>query len=618
MIDWTRPKRSKEIQSIKCFFDKEGNIKGISDNYNELISGETQPTQLIQLFELLIDEDKKKLNKLIMDLIELRIENFEYQVVIPLFNKTSRNFNVYGSNLSYRSGLGVFEIDFVDVDYFLRTINHFDDLKRFNENIFKYTNEAILIHDMSGNLVDANDKAQIDTGYSKAELMKMHIFDIDITENGLVKFKPVWDSMKKYEIFEIESQHKNKSGKIYPVRVKLSKILFHNQEFIMGQVENLSRVYELEQQLIQAQKMEVLGQLAAGMSHEFNNLLGVILATSEMLLKDGDKNCGNYSSIQQIKETAERSVNLARSFLDFRRQGAGIRTPLEINNALENLISLLQKSITMDITMEIKLMDTPLYIIMDPSYFQQIILNLCLNARDAINGKGKIIIEVNRLVVNSAQFARITISDTGCGMCEEILNQIFKPFFTTKPKGKGSGLGLSVVKSMVNEYNGSISVESKVGVGSTFTLEFPALDSVNVERKTVEESLPSVSIDKRSVMIVEDETNLLKLFQLGFEKQGFKVLASSDPLSALQIIKNVASMLDLLITDLVMPGMNGKELSNEVLKLQPDVKIVFISGHSQENLELDNFDDSRMLFIQKPFLVKEFVKKVIDFLNTHK
>ncbi len=171
---------------------------------------------------------------------------------------------------------------------------------------------------------------------------------------------------------------------------------------------------------------------------------------------------------------------------------------------------------------------------------------------------------------------------------------------------------------MVNEYNGSISVDSQVNKGTTFTLEFPALDASKVEREKVAETVPLVSGDKKTVMIVEDELNLLKLFQIGFEKSGFKVLASSNPNSALQIIKNVASKVDLLITDLVMPEMSGKELSEEVLKVQPDLKIIFISGYSRETSGVDFFDDSRMLFIQKPFLVKDFVKTVLNFLNTHK
>jgi len=595
MIDWSRPKRTKEIEAIKCFFDKDGNIKGLSDNYSVLFFGEARPTQLDQLFQRIKKEDKINLKKFIEDLIELRINYFEFQVIVQSVEGKIIHFNVYGSTLPFLSGLGVFEIDFVNIEYFLKISNLFDDLKRFNENIFKYTNEAIFIHDIEGNIVDVNDKAQIDTGYSKEELTKMNVFEIDIMNDGLSKFKPIWASMKPYEIFEIESKHTNKSGKINPVRIKLSKILFQNREYIMGLVENLSRLSILEQQLIQSQKMEVLGQLAAGMSHEFNNILGIILGTSEMLLKDGDPNCGNYQYIRQIKEMAERSVSLSRSFLNFKRKDTSIKAPLEINSALQDMIVLLEKSITMDITMELKLMDRPLYILIDPSYFQQIILNLCLNARDAIDGKGKIIIEVSELIVNSARFASIKVSDTGCGMSEAVRQNIFKPFFTTKPEGKGTGLGLSVVKSMVNEYNGSISVDSQVNKGTTFTLEFPALDASKVEREKVAETVPLVSGDKKTVMIVEDELNLLKLFQIGFEKSGFKVLASSNPNSALQIIKNLESKVDLLITDLVMPEMSGKELSEEVLKVQPDLKIIFISGYSRETSGVDFFDESRML-----------------------
>ena len=381
----------------------------------------------------------------------------------------------------------------------------------------------------------------------------------------------------------------------------------------------------LQNQLIQAQKMESIGRLAGGVAHDFNNMLSVILGYSELALKQLDQKDTLYEDIGQIHNAAIRSTEITRQLLAFARKQNISPVALDLNETVEGMLKMLRRLIGEDIDLA-WLPETSLWpVMMDPSQVDQILANLCVNARDAIEGVGKITIETHTQSLDGAycdehtgfvpgDYVVLAVSDDGCGMNFDTVAKIFEPFFTTKAVGQGTGLGLSTVYGIVKQNNGFINVYSEPKKGTTFRVYLARhTDPVYEAPEEIKIDIPAGHGEV--ILIVEDEASILKLAKRILENNGYTVMAVENPNQALDISKEHSAEIDLLITDVVMPDMNGKELSNQLRKIYPKAKTLFMSGYTANVIAHRGVLDKGVEFIQKPFSSKDLSLKVHKVLS---
>ncbi|MBN2071620.1 MAG: response regulator [Candidatus Krumholzibacteriota bacterium] len=380
-----------------------------------------------------------------------------------------------------------------------------------------------------------------------------------------------------------------------------------------------------KEQMIQAQKMESVGRLAGGIAHDFNNILGVILGYSELALLQLDPGDQLYADIREIQEAAHRSADLTRQLLAFARRQPVRRKVIDMNETMTGMLKMLQRLIGEDTGLVWIPGEGLWQVKMDPGQIDQILANLCINARDAIDGAGEVVISTSNVVIDAdsgdsspdlqpGEYVRLMVQDSGSGMDDETLSHLFEPFFTTKEIGKGTGLGLSTVYGIVKQNNGDITVASKPGAGTKFEIYFPRFISLKGEEIN-DISRTSSLHGEETVLLVEDEPRLLKLTRKMLESLGYEVLTAFTPEEALQVIDARVSTVDLLITDLVMPEMNGVELAKLVEKRHPGVSVLFMSGHSADMAGADGILEEDREFIQKPFSVNNLAVKLRDILD---
>ncbi|EKD38572.1 MAG: PAS/PAC sensor hybrid histidine kinase [uncultured bacterium] len=382
----------------------------------------------------------------------------------------------------------------------------------------------------------------------------------------------------------------------------------------------------LEAQLQQAQKMEAIGQLAGGVAHDFNNMLGVILGHTELAMEQVDQGLPIYSDLEEIHAAAERSTDIARQLLAFARKQTTVPKVIDLNEMVEAILKMLRRFIGEDIDLA-WLAGSGLWSIkMDPSQIDQILANLCVNARGAIAGVGKITVETANWTFDEeycashagfipGEYVRLSVSDNGCGMSKETLLHIFEPFFTTKGVGEGTGLGLATVYGAVKQNNGFINVYSEPGEGTTFTIYLPR----HTEKAAV--SLPAGFVDTavggvETILLVEDEPTILTMTTTMLQRLGYTVLPAANPREAIDLAGTAAEAIDLLVTDVIMPGMNGRDLAERLQADKPGLKCLFMSGYTADIIANQGVLDENVCFIQKPFSRVDLAAKVRQVLDS--
>ena len=367
---------------------------------------------------------------------------------------------------------------------------------------------------------------------------------------------------------------------------------------------------QLESQLFQAQKLESVGRLAGGVAHDFNNMLGVILGHVELLMMDFAPTDPRRASLAAVRHAAERSADLTRQLLAFARQQRIAPTVLDLNHAVESMLKMLRRLIGEDIELVWRPAANVCHVLVDPVQIDQVLANLCVNARDAIGGVGRVAIETAQVSIDEPTalrhgagpggYARLSIRDTGTGISPEVLSKIFEPFFTTKPLGLGTGLGLSTVHGIVLQNQGFITVESELGQGTTFHIHLPKTD-VLPEAKTDSASEPQLVGHGERVLVVEDETSLLAMMRTMLGLVGFAVISASTPQQALTIAADPSIAFDVVVSDVIMPQMNGRELIANIRRFRPAMKCLFVSGYTADVLAEHGVDGDSDDFLAKPF-----------------
>ncbi len=384
----------------------------------------------------------------------------------------------------------------------------------------------------------------------------------------------------------------------------------------------------LQEQLHQAQKLESVGRLAGGVAHDYNNMLSVILGYTELAMNKVDPSSPLHAELTEIFTAAKRSADITRQLLAFARKQTIAPKVLDINKTVESMLKMLRRLIGEDIDLT-WLPESNLWLVkIDPSQIEQILANLCINARDAIAGVGKVTIETHRAILDEAyctdnagfvpgEYALLAVSDNGCGMDKETLDSIFEPFFTTKDMNQGTGLGLATVYGIVKQNNGFINVYSEPGKGTSFKIYLPHHigETGEIRTETVTE-IPSSNSEM--VLLVEDEPSIRKLGRKMLEKLGYQVLAAGTPCEAIRVAGKQPGGIHLLITDVVMPEMNGRDLAERLHAHYPDIKILFMSGYTADVIAHRGVLDKGVNFIQKPFSIKDLAAKVRAVLDTTK
>lgn len=382
---------------------------------------------------------------------------------------------------------------------------------------------------------------------------------------------------------------------------------------------------KLQAQLHQAQKMESVGRLAGGVAHDFNNMLMVILGHLEMALAKVEPAQSLHSDLMEISKAAWRSVDLTRQLLAFARKQTVAPKVLDLNDTVSGTLKMLRRLIGEEIDLVWMPAANLWSVKIDPGQIDQILANLCVNARDAIAGVGKVTIETGNAAFDNTyraqhadfvpgEYVCLAVSDDGCGMEKEIVEKIFEPFFTTKGVGEGTGLGLAMVYGIVKQNSGFINVYSEPGKGTAIKIYLPRLVGEAVEARA-EEVLEPPKSRGETVLLVEDEPTILDIGKRMLEKLGYRVLTAGAPAEALRLAGEHAGRIDLLMTDVVMPQMNGRELANQATAIRPEIKCLFMSGYTANAIAHHGVLDADVEFIQKPFTWNDLAVRVREVLE---
>jgi two-component system, cell cycle sensor histidine kinase and response regulator CckA len=486
---------------------------------------------------------------------------------------------------------------------------------------------GIAIHD-KGRILECNQGLAEITGFSVAELIGMDgLLLIAPGARDLVKSNIQTGYEHRYEAMGIR-----KNGEEYPLRLEARNIPYKGRQVRVVEFRDITAIKEneaererLQMQLLQAQKMESVGRLAGGIAHDFNNMLGVILGRTEMAMESVDPSLPLRADLEHINEAAVRSVNLTRQLLAFARKQTIAPKVLDFNEVVSSMLYMVQRLIGEDIDL-VWLPKANLWQVkMDPSQLDQILANLCVNARDAIAGVGKITIETDNTTFDAqycathqgyipGDYVQLALSDNGCGMALETINHIFEPFFTTKETGKGTGLGLATVFGIVKQNNGFINVYSEPGRGTTFKIYLPRYSAANASaaKNAARQS------DKRgdeTILLVEDEAAILAMTTAMLERLGYTVLPANTPAEALALAASYNGRISLLLTDVVMPGMNGRDLALQIKTLQPTVDTLFMSGYTANVIAHHGVLDTGVQFLEKPFSRNDLATKIREVLS---
>ena len=389
---------------------------------------------------------------------------------------------------------------------------------------------------------------------------------------------------------------------------------------VLGIGRNITDRLNLQAQFIQAQKMESVGRLAGGVAHDYNNILSVIMGYTELALDKVDPKDPLHADLEEILIAAKRSTDITRQLLAFARKQTVAPKVLDLNETLEEMLKLLRQLIGEDIDLAWHPKAKLWPVKMDPSQVDQILANLCVNARDAIAGVGKVTIETDQVTLDEAycadhagfipgEFALLAVSDNGCGMDKDTLDKLFEPFFTTKEVGRGTGLGLATFYGIVKQNDGFINVYSEPEKGTTFKIYLPR-HAGKAEEISVESTAEILKGRGETVLVVEDEFSILKLANRILDGLGYNVLAARTPGEAMGLAKEHADNIHLIITDVIMPEMNGRDLAERLHAINPDIKTLFMSGYTSNVIAHRGVLEEGVNFIQKPFSKKELAAKV--------
>ncbi len=490
--------------------------------------------------------------------------------------------------------------------------------------VFQRSPIGILMGTLDGHITRANPAVERMLGYSAVELMTMTFNDLTAPEDRGQDELPVESTPGLPNGYRIEKRYRHKDGLITWGEVTVTFVRDENDEasFALVLVQDISERRELQDQLFQAQKMESIGRLAGGVAHDFNNLLTAILGYAEVLEEEVRGNAQARGFVEEIQQAGSRAATLTAQLLAFARRQVVTRRVLDLNEVVDDAGRMLHRLLGRTIETELRLAPDLWKVDADPNQLQQIIVNMAVNARDAMPQGGHLLIETANDTLEETRarvdalfgdYVRLSISDTGEGMPADVVAHIFEPFFTTKEQGKGTGLGLAMCHGIVTQNGGQIRVITERGRGTAFHVYLPR--ARRAQPATGRESAAVPAQDGgQMVLLAEDETPVRMLAARVLKRRGFRVLEAQDGGEALRLAEAHAHEIDLLLTDVTMPVLDGRELAERFRHVCPGAKILFMSGHPESVIAHDGVLDPGVAYVAKPFTPDQISSRVRDVL----
>jgi two-component system, cell cycle sensor histidine kinase and response regulator CckA len=458
-------------------------------------------------------------------------------------------------------------------------------------------------------------------GYSVPELTSgLSVLEInpEMTEE---RWQLLVQEVKRDRRLTIETTHRSRGGHILPVEVTANYFEFERQSYNLAIARDMTErkaARQLEEQLRQAQKMEAVGQLAGGIAHDFNNILAVIQMESSLLLEEGNVNLETRDSLHEILAASERAANLTRQLLMFSRRQVVRLVDLDLCETVSSVLRLLRRVLGENIAVKSSFARAPTFIHGDPGMMEQVLMNLAINARDAMPNGGELTVRLEPTRIPEGEgrlYVCLSVSDTGCGIPSENLPRIFEPFFTTKELGKGTGLGLATVFGIVQQHHGRIEVDSVLGQHTTFRVLLPALEASR-SPKTIVPAATAVRGGTETILVVEDDPAVRATVATALKRCGYRVLQADTAASALRIGEDLAQEIDLLLTDLVMPGgVSGCQLAERLRAFAPALKVLYTSGYTPEIVAPESVLEANQELLQKPYTVAVLAASVRQCLD---
>lgn len=512
-----------------------------------------------------------------------------------------------------------------------------DALRKSEEQyriLFESNPQPMWVFDLeTSRFLALNEAAVRHYGYSREQFLSMTLADIHPDEDAA---RLAGEELEKIDGLRQlgEWRHRSADGQTIEVEVTANATNFGGRRaglVLINDITARKRAQEAlsasQMQLQQSQKLEAVGQLAGGVAHDFNNLLTAIIGFSDLSLRRMDEDDPIRRNLEEIKKAADRAASLTRQLLAFSRKQILEPKVLDLNAVVKDMYKMLRRLIGEDMDLATRAGADLGKVKADPGQVEQILLNLVVNARDAMPHGGKVTIETANVTlderyafehvpVQTGDYVMLAISDTGCGMDKETQSHIFEPFYTTKEAGKGTGLGLSTVYGIVKQSGGFIWVYSEVGKGTSFKIYLPLVSADLRVAEKREQVLPTDLSGDETILLVEDDEVVRRMARLILESRGYQVLAARDGREALQVFCEHFSEIDLLLTDVIMPGMSGRVLAERVAALCPELPVLYMSGYTDDAIVRHGLLGDQLEFIQKPFAPEALTRRVRSVLDT--
>ena len=504
------------------------------------------------------------------------------------------------------------------------------ELERNYRQLFDSNPHPMYVFDTSAlTVLEVNDAAATYYGYTRQELLTLSLTELCLPEDVASLGEAVatagtvdrWGPLRQVR----------RDGTVVEVAITSHTLSFDGRDARCAVIEDITEKEQLERRLRQSQRLESLGQLAGGVAHDFNNLLGIIIGYATMCVHDVEVALQSdprwttlCDDLRQIVQAGDRATNLTRQLLSFARAEVTETQVIDLNTVVTGVEQLLRRTIGEDIDMRIRLTSQPWPVKADPGQIEQVLVNLVVNARDAMPAGGALSIDVEPITVDDFYAAyhpgvrvgchmQLRVSDTGVGMSQPTIDRAFEPFFTTKPKGKGTGLGLATVYGIIHQAEGHAAISSVPGAGTTFTALFPATDQAPTPIEVP--ATRQLGHGGETVLVVEDEEALREVTRRILSRNGYQVLTAASGPDALKTAEHADCYIHLLLTDVIMPHMLGKELAIKIREACPGIRVLYMSGYAQPVLASEGTLDPGVTLVEKPFSERDLLEMVREVLD---
>jgi len=548
--------------------------------------------------------------------VETHFQHKDGQAIDVLLSSTPIDPNDYSKGVTFTA---------LDITHRKQAENALQRSEKRFRKLFEESNDAIFIHDLEGRICDLNHAAHNMTGYPKASLLEMRVSDLHPEADRPGAYQALEETHKNGHV-RFQSRFMQAEQSIITVDIS-SSVIDENEGLVQGLVRNITKQRQMEEQLRQTQRIEAIGTLAGGIAHDFNNILSPIILHTEMVLEDIPEENPFRFNLEEVHDASIRAKDLTRQILTFSRQTEQDRIPLIISPIIKETLKLLRFSFPSTIEIRQNVETEGGAILADQAQIQQILMNLCTNAAYAMREEGGVLeIGLTDVYLSSSDvvqndnlepgnYISLTVRDTGPGMERSVKDRIFDPYYTTKGKGEGTGLGLAVVHGIVKNYDGAITVESEPEKGTVFQVFLPKVEGQILSKPAGAVHLP---VGTESILLIDDEQSMLKAMQQMLERLGYTVDAKWSSTEALETFREDSDGFDLIITDYTMPEMTGVILAKAMMGIRPDVPVILCTGFSEQVDEEKSKAIGIRAFAMKPIIMREMAETIRQVLDNDK